>query len=204
MRPSRKPLPPAVDQDLIERAQRQILMIRGYKVLLDSELASLYGVPTKRLNEQVRRNQGRFPPDFMFQLSSQEATDLRSQIATSNPGRGGRRSLPLVFTEQGVAMLSSVLHSERAVQVNIGIMRAFVQLRSMLANHRDLARKVEDMERRYDRQFGTVLEAIRLMMTPPPPRRRPIGFQREEPRGSPEDVSDARRSAPKSGCAAAV
>jgi hypothetical protein len=175
-----------VDPDLvISRAERRILLVRGQKVLLDSDLAALYGVSTKRLNEQVRRNRGRFPADFMFELTPAEAVALRSQSATSKPGRGGRRTPPFVFTEQGVAMLSSVLHSERAVQVNIGIMRAFVKLRTLLATHRDLARKVEDMERKYDRQFSAVFEAIRLLMRPALGRgrsQRPIGFRRDETR----------------------
>src|SRR5262245_23545639 len=116
-----------------------ILMVRGQRVMLDADLAKLYGTPTSRLNEQVQRNRRRFPPDFMFELTVQEAAALRSQDAISKPGRGGRRYLPLVFTEQGVAMLSSVLRSERAVEVNILIMRAFVKMRQLLASHADLA-----------------------------------------------------------------
>ncbi len=144
-----------------ERIERSILLIRGHKVMLDSDLAELYGVATKRLNEQVRRNLSRFPEDFMFQLTEPETQLLRSQIATSKEGRGGRRYLPYAFTEQGVAMLSSVLNSERAIKVNIEIMRAFVRLRRMLASHADLARKLDALERKYDTQFKVVFEAIR-------------------------------------------
>ncbi len=156
--------------------ERRILHIRGHKVMLDRDLAVLYGVTTKRLNEQVRRNAGRFPADFMLQLTPEETAALRSHYATSKKGRGGRRYRPLAFTEQGVAMLSSVLHSERAIRVNITIMRAFVRLREILATHRDLARKLEALERRYDAQFRVVFDALReLVSTPEPPRRR-IGF----------------------------
>jgi hypothetical protein len=152
-------------------------------VLLDEDLAALYGVPAKRLNEQVKRNLERFPDDFMFQLSEGEAESLRSQNATlKRSGRGQHRKyLPYAFTEQGVAMLSSVLHSPRAVQVNIEIMRAFVRLRQMLQSNADLAKKLEALEKKYDAQFRVVFDAIRGLMAPPPvkPRRR-IGFGREE------------------------
>lgn len=152
--------------------------------MLDSDLAELYEVPTRRLNEQIRRNLSRFPEDFMFQLSKEEAAALRSQIATSKTGRGGRRYLPYVFTEQGVAMLSSVLNSERAIQVNIIIKRAFVRLRELLATHHDLARKIEALEKKYathDVQFKVVFEAIRKLMTPAPvPAKRRIGFKTDE------------------------
>jgi hypothetical protein len=144
--------------------------------MLDADLAVLYGVSTKRLNEQVRRNRSRFPDDFMFQLTGEEVRSLRSQFATSKPGRGGRRYAPLVFTEQGIAMLSTVLNSERAIQVNIEIMRAFVRLREMIATHRDLARKLEALEKRYDAQFKVVFDAIRELMAPPTPKKRKIGF----------------------------
>jgi phage regulator Rha-like protein len=167
-----------------EVIERSILLIRGQKVLLDKDLAELYGVSTKRLNEQVRRNRKRFPDDFMFQLTKDEADALRSQFATLEKGRGGHRKyLPYVFTEQGVAMLSSVLNSERAILVNIEIMRAFVRLREILATHKDLARKLEEMEKKYDEQFAMVFRAIRELMAPPevPPKRR-IGFGVEEPK----------------------
>jgi hypothetical protein len=130
----------------LEIIERRIYLIRGQKVMLDSDLAELYQVPTKRLNEAVKRNFDRFPEDFMFQLTDQETDSLRSQFATSNVGRGGRRYPPYAFTELGVAMLSSVLNSERAVQMNILIMRAFVKLRELLATHKDLARKIEKLE----------------------------------------------------------
>jgi hypothetical protein len=144
--------------------------------MLDADLAGLYGVTTKRLNEQVRRNRSRFPEDFMFQLTSTEAASLRSQIATSKKGRGGRRYAPYVFTEQGVAMLSTVLNSERAIQVNIEIMRAFVHLRQMLASNAQLAGKLNALEKKYDSQFRVVFEAIRELMTPPESKKRKIGF----------------------------
>lgn len=147
--------------------------------MLDSDLAELYEVPTRRLNEQVKRNITRFPADFMFQLTDKEADNLRSQIATSSSAHGGRRYLPFVFTEQGVAMLSSVLNSERAVQVNIAIMRAFVKLREMIASHKDLARKLDSLEKKYDAQFKIVFDAIRELMKPPEKPKRKIGFLRE-------------------------
>ena len=163
-----------------ERVESLILLIRGEKVILDADLADLYGTTTKRLNEQVRRNRRRFPPDFMFELAAREVAALRSQNATSKPlGRGGRRYLPLVFTEQGVAMLSSVLNSEHAVEVNILIMRAFVKLRRLLATNADLARKVDALERRYDGQFKVIFDAIRQLMKPPELKRRPAGFRKD-------------------------
>lgn len=160
-----------------ERIEQRILMIRGQKVMLDSDLAKLYEVSTKRLNEQVKRNPKRFPPDFAFQLTIQEVISLRSHFATSIGGRGGRRYLPFVFTEQGVAMLSSILTSERAALVNVAIMRTFVRLREILSTHKDLARKLEDLEKKYDSQFRGVFDAIRQLMAPPPvPSKRRIGF----------------------------
>ena len=163
-----------------ERIERSIFLIRGHKVLLDVHLAALYGVTTKRLNEQVRRNRSRFPEDFMFQLTPEEAASLRSQFATSNKGRGGRRYAPYAFTEQGVAMLSTVLNSERAIQVNIEIMRAFVRLRRMLASNAQMARKLVDLENKYDAQFKVVFDAIRQLMTPSEPKEKKIGFLVEE------------------------
>jgi hypothetical protein len=156
--------------------ERSILLIRGHKVLIDVHLATLYGVTTKRLNEQVKRNRARFPEDFMFQLTAEEVASLRSQFATSNKGRGGRRYAPYAFTEQGVAMLSTVLNSERAIQVNIEIMRTFVRLRQMLASNAELARKLDALERKYDAQFKIVFDAIRQLMAPPEPKKRKIGF----------------------------
>lgn len=161
---------------LVQEVERRIFSVRGQKVMLDRDLAGLYGVSTKRLNEQVRRNMARFPSDFMFQLTLDEAVALRSQIATSNGKRGGRRYPPLVFTEQGVAMLSSVLHSQRAVQVNIAIMRAFVRLRQLLATHKALARRLEELERRYNRRFKVVFVAIRELIARTEPAKRRIGF----------------------------
>lgn len=163
-------MPDLVSTEII--AER-ILIIRGKRVMLDTDLAMLYEVKTKRLNEQVTRNQKRFPEDFMFQLTSEETNFLRSQNATSK--RGGRRYLPYVFTQEGVAMLSSVLNSERAIMVNIQIMRAFAQLRRMLLTNRDLKRKIEEMEKRYDRKFLIVFEAIKQLLQPPK-QTRAIGF----------------------------
>jgi len=148
----------------VERITKAILLVRGQKVMVDADLAALYDVPTKALVQAVKRNEGRFPADFMFQLDEQEHESLRSQSVTSKDGRGGRRYQPYVFTEQGVAMLSSVLRSERAVMVNVEIMRAFVQLRQMAETHQELARKITDLERRYDSQFSAVFEAIRGLM----------------------------------------
>ncbi len=163
----------------VERIERAILLIRGQKVLLDSDLADLYGVLTGNLVKAVKRNFERFPADFMFQLTRAEAAALRFQNGTSN-GRGGRRYLPYAFTEQGVAMLSSVLRSRRSVRVNIEIMRAFVQLRRMLATHDKLRRKVQEMERKYDGQFRVVFDALRKLMEPPEePPRKSIGFDAE-------------------------
>jgi hypothetical protein len=160
-----------------ERIERRILLIRGLKVMLDADLAELYGVETKVLNRAVRRNRDRFPEDFMFQLTREEFESLRFHFGTSNEGRGGRRYNPLAFTEQGVAMLSSVLRSQRAVQVNIAIMRAFVKLREMLASHRGLARRLDEMEKKYDVQFKVVFDAIRELMKPPEKPRPRIGFR---------------------------
>jgi hypothetical protein len=147
--------------------------------MLDSDLAQLYAVPTRRLNEQVRRNLDRFPQDFMFQLTAEEMAALRSQSATSKPGRGGRRYAPLAFTEQGVAMLSSVLHSRRAIRVNIEIMRAFVRLRAMARSVVALREKVDALEKRYDTQFKVVFDAIRKLMEPPARPARRMGFRME-------------------------
>ena len=168
-----------------ERIERSILLIRGHKVMLDADLAELYGVETKVLNQAVKRNLGRFPEDFMFRLTPREienlrfhfgTSSLRSQFVTSKLGRGGRRYAPQVFTEQGVAMLSSVLRSKRAIQVNVEIMRTFVRLRQLLATNAQLARKLEALEKKYDAQFKSVFDAIRQLMTPPEPKKRKIGF----------------------------
>jgi len=160
----------------IERIEGAILAVRGCRVMLDADLAALYGVPVKSLNQSVKRNRKRFPADFMFQLTSAESRRLRSQSVTAKVGRGGRRTAPYAFTEQGVAMLSSVVRSDRAIHVNIEIMRTFVRLRHMLRANADLARRLAAMEQRHDRQFKVVFEAIRQLMVPPVPRRRQIGF----------------------------
>ncbi len=158
--------------------EQGIRLIRGQKVLLDDDLARLYGVSVKRLNEQVRRNIARFPEDFMFQLQTGESDSLRSQFATLKKGRGAHRKYsPTAFTEQGVAMLSSVLRSPRAVQVNVEIMRAFVRLRRMLESNADLSRKLDALERKYDGQFRAVFEAIRELMTPARKPGKRIGFR---------------------------
>jgi hypothetical protein len=159
---------------------QRIHTVRGHKVMLDADLAELYGVSTKALVQAVKRNPARFPPDFMFSLTDQETANLRSQIVTSSlPSRnwGGRRNAPNAFTEQGVAMLSSVLKSDQAVQVNVEIMRAFVRLRDLVAHDRELARRLNELESRYDNQFKVVFDAIRELMTPPTPTpKRRIGF----------------------------
>ena len=160
----------------IERVERAILLLRGHRVMLDADLANLYGVETGALTRAVRRNANRFPGDFMFQLTKQEFDDLRCQNGMSSEW-GGRRYSPYAFTEQGVAMLSSVLRSERAILVSVEIVRAFVRLRQILADHADLARKLADLEKKYDAQFKIVFDAIRGLMTPPvSEKRNPIGF----------------------------
>jgi hypothetical protein len=164
----------------VELIERRIYFIRGQKVMLDSDLAELYQVPTFRLNEAVKRNLDRFPKDFMFQLSKDELTNWRSQIAMSNPGvKMGLRRPPYAFTEQGVAMLSSVLNSDRAIQVNIAIMRAFVKLREIMATHKDLAHKIEALERKYgehDQEIQVIFKAIKKLLEPPTKPTRRIGF----------------------------
>jgi len=164
-----------------ERVERSILLIRGHKVILDRDLGELYGVETRVLNQAVRRNIRRFPPDFMFQLSLEEFAKWRSQIVMSRRERMGLRRRPFAFTEQGVAMLSSVLNSDRAINVNIAIMRAFVRLRELMATHKELARKIKELERKYDAQFRAVFDAIRELMQPAPvPLKRHIGFSATE------------------------
>jgi ORF6N domain len=165
----------------IELIERRIYLVRGLKVMLDADLAELYQVETFNLNKAVKRNLDRFPADFMFQLTSKEADSLRFQIGMSKPsGRGGRRYLPYAFTELGVAMLSSVLNSKRAVHMNIVVMRAFVRLRELLATHKDLARKIEELAATQG-EHGIVLSAVvkeikKLKSPPPAPPKRPIGF----------------------------
>lgn len=168
----------------VEHITQSILVLRGQKVLLDAELAALYGVTTKRFNEQVRRNRDRFPADFMFQLTAAELEALRSQIATSKAaGRGGRRYLPYAFTEHGAIMAATVLNSPRAVEMSIYVVRAFVKLRELLASNKELARRFDELEARIEKKLAThdeaiaaILSAIRQLMIPPAPKRRPIGF----------------------------
>ena len=148
--------------------------------MLDSDLAALYGVSTGRLNEQVKRNSDRFPEDFAFQLTSQEVAHLKSQNAISSFDHGGRRSRPLAFTEHGAIMAANVLSSEVAVRASVQVVRAFVRLREMLGAHRELARKLADLEMKYDAQFQEVFAAIRKLMTPPDPPKRKIGFRTTE------------------------
>jgi hypothetical protein len=161
---------PVVARDL----ERSILSLRGHRVMLGPDLARLYGVEPRALMA-VRRNAARFPDDFMFQLTAKEVANLKSQTVISSWG-GARRARPYAFTEQGVAMLSSVLRSERAIQVNVRIMRAFVRLRQWLATHADLAQRLDELERKYDGQFAVVFAAIRRLMAPPVPDHRRIGF----------------------------
>jgi ORF6N domain len=162
-----------------ERVGRAIRLIRGEKVILDADLAELYGVATRVLVQAVKRNPERFPEDFLFQLTAEEFTVLRSQGVTSR-GWGGRRYPPYAFTEQGVAMLSGVLRSPRAVRVNIEIMRAFVKMRRLLASHARLEKKLAELEEKYDGQFAMVFEALKQLMAPPELKRKRIGFRREE------------------------
>ena len=167
----------AVSVQLIER---RIYLIRGHKVMIDVDLAELYGVPTKRLNQQVQRNRKRFPEDFMFQLTRVEAENLRLQFATSRSSHGGRRSLPYVFTEQGVAMLSSVLNSDQAIEVNITIMRAFVKLRQMLESNEELNRKFAAVIRKlsiHDKYFKVVFDELKRLTEQPTSSRKQIGFK---------------------------
>jgi len=159
-----------------EKIEQAILRIRGHNVMLDQDLAQLYDVTTRALVQAVKRNIERFPGDFMFQLTPGEFDILRSQSVTSSQW-GGRRYSPYAFTEQDVAMLSSVLRSKRAVQVNIEIMRAFVRLRRLLASHAELARRLDELEKKYDEKFRVVFEAIRQLMAPPTPKRPEIGFR---------------------------
>jgi len=176
--------------------RQTILLVRGQRVMLDADLAALYDVPTGALVQAVQRNLSRFPEDFMLRLTRDEVAALRSQSVISNarPGRGGRRYAPYAFTEQGVAMLSTVLRSRRAIEVNIAIMRTFVKLRQMLVSHEDLARKLAALENRYDAQFKVVFDAIRELMTPPTPGRRAIGFQPRLDRRTTDSRAKALRS----------
>ncbi|MDZ4168196.1 MAG: ORF6N domain-containing protein [Coriobacteriia bacterium] len=149
-----------------------ILELRGLRVLLDADLARMYAVETRALLQAVRRNPERFSEDFMFQLTEQE----RNAVGLKPAGRGGRRGLPFAFTQEGVAMLSSVLRGERAVEVNVQIMRAFVRMKAMLASRTELANRIDELEARYDSQFGVIFDAIRQLMAPPNPPKHPVGF----------------------------
>ena len=167
--------------------EKRLFVVRERQVMLDEDLADLYGVETKRLIEQVKRNIERFPEDFMFQLDQEEAAALRSQIATSNEGRGGRRHAPYVFTEQGIAMLSGVLRSDRAIAVNIEIMRSFVELRRVATSHAALQERLEDLERemgqrldRHDDQLGQIFKVLHQLIAAPQRPKRPVGFRVRE------------------------
>jgi len=166
----------------VERIEGAILVLRGHRVILDKDLAALYGVTTGNLNRAVDRNRERFPEDFMLRLTEEEFSDLIFRFGRSR--WGGTRKLPRAFTEQGVAMLSSVLRSPRAAHVNIEIMRAFVRLREMIATSRDLGRRLDELEKKYDAQFKVVFDAIRALMAAPQPRRRAIGFRVEDDRAT--------------------
>jgi hypothetical protein len=165
----------------IEAIERKIYWIRGQKVMLSTDLAELYGVEPRALVQAVKRNIERFPEDFVFILDNQEVINLKSQIVISSWG-GARRAAPYAFTEQGVAMLSGVLNSKRAVQVNVAIMRAFVKLREMIASNKELTKRLDELEKKYDLQFKVVFDAIRELMTPPEPKKKKIGFIARERR----------------------
>jgi len=163
-----------------ESIERKIYIIRGMKVMLDNDLAELYGVTTKVLLQAVKRNEKRFPSDFMFQLKYQDVAALRSQSVTLKTGRGEHRKyFAYVFTEQGVAMLSGILNSDRAIEVNIQIMRAFVKLREMISTNKELSKKLEELEKKYDSQFKIVFDAIRALVSQPEPKEKKIGFIKE-------------------------
>ena len=165
----------------VELIENKIYLIRKQKVMLDSELAELYGVSTKRLNEQVRRNIERFPEDFMFVLKKEEADFLRSQFATLKKGRGQHsKYLPYAFTEHGAIMAATILNSPRAVEMSIFVVRAFVKLREMIISHKDLKQKIEEMEKKYDSQFKIVFTVIKELMTTPEKPARKIGFKTEK------------------------
>jgi hypothetical protein len=160
--------------------ESRILVLREQRVILDTDLAELYGVPVKRLNEQVKRNQERFPADFMFRLSAEESESLRSQNATSKPGRGGRRYAPYAFTEHGAIMAATVLNSERAVEMSVFVVRAFVRLRELLSTNRRLAAKIDELDRKlesHDSAITSLMEAIKELMEPEPATSRKIGFE---------------------------
>jgi len=163
--------------------EARICVSRNERVLLDADLARIYGVATKRLVEQLKRNAARFPADFAWQLDAREASALRSQFATSNVGRGGRRHRPWVFTEHGAIMLANVIKSPAAVLASVEVVRAFVRLRGLAAEHRDLARRLDALEQRYDLRFKAVFDAVRQLLEAPRRRRGRIGFERDASKG---------------------
>ena len=172
-------MPENIQMMTLDTIERKIFAARGHKVMLDSDLAALYGVTTFNLNKAVKRNTGRFPEDFMFQLTVEEWGSLIFQNGISKSGRGGRRTAPYVFTEQGVAMLSSVLNSERAISVNIAIMRAFVNMRKILLTNEEISRKLAEVENKlgeHDENFKKVFTALRLLMNPPDASPKQIGY----------------------------
>jgi len=181
----------------LERVEQAIFLIRGEKVIIDSDLATLYGVSTARLNQQVHRNIDRFPDDFMFRLSRAEFNSLILQNATSKKARGGRRKLPYAFTEHGAIMAANVLSSKRAVEASVQVVRAFVKLRQMLASNTELALKLDELERKYDHQFKIVFDAIRELMTPTTTQAKPIGF-RPKPQNKVRMISEVPDWAPNS------
>ncbi len=181
-----------------EAIVQKIVFLRGEKVLLDRDLAELYGVQTKALKQAVRRNIKRFPRDFMFELTEEEFKNWRSHFVTSKSDKIGLRHRPMAFTEQGVAMLSSVLNSERAIDGNIEIMRAFVRLRQMIVSNASLARKLDDLEKKYDAQFKVVFDAIRQLVAPPDKPRKKIGFSVKEPRARYKMMMKAGKGSKKS------
>ncbi len=190
----------------LEAITQRIVMLREQKVLIDADLAALYGVQTRRLNEQVRRNQARFPADFIFELTPEEFANLKSQFATSS--WGGRRKLPLAFTEHGAIMAATVLNTRRAVEVSVYVVRAFVQLRELVGSHRELAKRLDDLEHKAEAlamshdtfsrntraQLKQVFDALRELMTPPDPPKRPIGFLTHEDRGKKRAASARHKS----------
>ena len=171
-----------------ERVARAILALRGERVILDADLAELYGVPTKRLNEQVKRNRSRFPEDFMFQLTAEEKAEVVADCDHLSRLKYSP-ALPHAFTEHGAIMAASVLNTDRAVEVSVYVVRAFVRLRQMLASHKDLARKIEEMEKNYAAQFKVVFDALRALMAPPAPNQRRVGFHGgDRGRNTPTDI----------------
>ena len=183
----------------IERIEWSILVIRGQKVLMDTELARLYGTTTKRLNEQVRRNIERFPEDFMFQMTDDEFLELKEQAAAANgqEGWGGRRYPPYVFTEHGAIMAAGLINTPIAIEVSIFVVRAFIRLRKIYEKHEDLARKLDALEKKYDAQFSAVFDAIRQLMAPPKPRKNQIGFQWKEKPAAPGKKKPAKKKPAK-------